>query len=271
MILDNPEAVDAAIANRETLIIDPIQPNAQAALSSMTFSRAKESFELREFVNFASSGAGMGSTLSPLTSPRPFASGMHAPLSFSALPPPAIPLNFALDSSRAASPKISALGLLDPRTPSPPLKNKTALELGLETLAQQWGSPSPEAVRVFQSIGSPRNTPLGARLFSPLHNVHHNNSDDELVRGRGRSRHISNDIHAGEGDPTLPAAKRTKRQSSTDVSRVVAADVLNDLMEKMRCELWVGVSRVRSSLCLVLFECALSAMLCVVWKGNMLT
>ncbi|CAE6424349.1 unnamed protein product [Rhizoctonia solani] len=230
IVLENPEAVDEAIANREKLIIDPIQPNAQAALSAMVFSKATDSFELREFVNFASSGAGLGATLSPLHSPRPFASGLHAPLSFSALPPPALPLSFA--DSRIGSPNISALGLVNPRTPSPPRKNKTALELGLETLAQQWGSPSPEASRVFRSIGSPRNTPLGARLFAPLHN--HNASDDELTRGRGRSRHISNDINS---DPSLPAAKKAKRHASSDVSRVVAADVLNDLLERMRCEL----------------------------------
>lgn len=187
----------------------------------------------------------MGATLSPLSSPRPFASVMSAPLSFSALPPPALPLNFGA-SSRTASPKLSALGLVNPRTPSPPRKAKTAFELGLETLAQQWGSPSPESVRVFQSFGSPHNTPLGARLFSPLRNS--NLGEDEITRGRGRGRHISNDIYTNDGDPTLPAAKRTKRQSSTDMTRVVAADVLNDLMEKMRCELWVGIPRVRSSL-----------------------
>ncbi|CAE7198763.1 unnamed protein product [Rhizoctonia solani] len=236
IVLENSEAVDEAIANREKLIIDPIQPTAQHALSAMVFSKATESFELREFVNFAISGAGLGATLSPLHSPRPFGAAMHAPLSFSALPPPALPLSFS--DSRIGSPSISALGLVNPRTPSPPRKNKTALELGLETLAQQWGSPSPEATRVFRNIGSPRNTPLGARLFSPLHN--YNASDDELTRGRARSRHISNDINS---DPTLPAAKKAKRHASTDVSRVVAADVLNDLLERMRCELWVGVPR----------------------------
>ncbi|KAF8753533.1 Nicotinate phosphoribosyltransferase [Rhizoctonia solani] len=249
IVLENPAAVDEAIANRDKLIIDPIQASAQDALSSMVFSRATESFELREFMNFASSGAGLGTTLSPLHSPRPFGGGMHAPLTFSALPPPALPINYS--GSRIGSPSISALGLVNPRTPSPPRKSKTALELGLETLAQQWGSPSPEATRVFRSIGSPRNTPLGARLFSPLHN--YNASDDELTRGRGRSRHISNDIHS---DPTLPAAKKVKRHASSDVSRVMAADVLNDLLERMRCELWVGVPRLTRRFPFISFSCS---------------
>ncbi|KAF8606490.1 hypothetical protein BDV93DRAFT_346965 [Ceratobasidium sp. AG-I] len=47
MVLDDLQAVDAAIANRDTLIVDPIHPNAQEALSSLNFSRATESFELR--------------------------------------------------------------------------------------------------------------------------------------------------------------------------------------------------------------------------------
>ncbi|KAG9123391.1 hypothetical protein FRC07_015002, partial [Ceratobasidium sp. 392] len=226
IVLEDSKAVDDAIANRDRFIIDPIQPHAQEALASLKFSRANESFELREFVNFASSGAGLGATLSPLTSPRPF-SGMHAPLSFSALPPPVIPLD-ASATSRVASPRISALGLLNPRTPSPPRKHKNALELGLESLAQQWGSPSPE--RVYQSIGSPHNTPLGAKLFM----------SEELTRNRGRGRER---VQSNGYDLVLPAAKRTKRQASTESSRVVAGDVLNDLMEKMRCELWVGIPR----------------------------
>ncbi|KAG8740188.1 hypothetical protein FRC10_004627 [Ceratobasidium sp. 414] len=230
MVLEDSKAVDDAIANRDRFIIDPIHPHAREALASLAFSKANESFELREFINFASSGAGMGATLSPLSSPRPFG-GMHAPLSFSALPPPAIPVDFPA-TSRVTSPRVSALGLLNnPRTPSPPRKHKTALELGLESLAQQWGSPSPE--RIYQSIGSPRNTPLGAKLFMP----------EEITCGRGRGRERGTDLQPNGHDLTLPAAKRTKRQASTEVSRVVAADVLNDLMEKMRCELWVGIPR----------------------------
>ncbi|KAG8717670.1 hypothetical protein FRC08_006990 [Ceratobasidium sp. 394] len=224
MVLQDSNAVDDAIANRDRLIVDPIHPHAQEALSVLTFSKANESFELREFVNFASSGAGMGATLSPLSSPRPFG-GMNAPLSFSALPPPVIPVDFPA-TSRVTSPRVSALGLLNnPRTPSPPRKHKTTLELGLESLAQQWGSPSPE--RAYQSIGSPRNTPLGAKLFM----------SEEITRGRGRGRERGTDMQSNGYDLMLPAAKRTKRQASTEASRVVAADVLNDLMEKMRCEL----------------------------------
>ncbi|KAG8765753.1 hypothetical protein FRC12_007308 [Ceratobasidium sp. 428] len=220
IVLEDSKAVDDAIANQDRFIVDPIHPYAQETLASLTFSKANESFELREFVNFASSGAGLGATLSPLTSPRPFG-GMHAPLSFSALPPPVIPLDAS--ASRVASPKLSALGLLNnPRTPSPPRKHKNALELGLESLAQQWGSPSPE--RVFRSIGSPHNTPLGAKLLM----------SEELTRGRERGRER---VQSNGYDIALPAAKRTKRQASTESTRGVAADVLNDLMEKMRCEL----------------------------------
>ncbi|QRV89965.1 nicotinate phosphoribosyltransferase [Ceratobasidium sp. AG-Ba] len=230
IVLEDSNAVAGAIADRDRLIVDPIHPHAQEALASLTFSTAGESFELREFINFASSGAGMGATLSPLSSPRPFG-GMNAPLSFSALPPPAIPVGQPL-TSRVTSPKVSALGLLNnPRTPSPPRKHKNALELGLESLAQQWGSPSPE--RVYQSIGSPNYTPLGAKLFMT----------EEITRGRARDRESGSDIQANGYDLMLPAAKRTKRHASTEASRTLAADVLNDLMEKIRCELWVRLSR----------------------------
>lgn len=224
IVLGDSKAVDDAIADREKLIIDPIHPHAEEALASLTFSRANESFELREFINFASSGAGMGATLSPLTSPRPFG-GMHAPLSFSSLPPPAIPVEFP-GGSRVGSPKASALGLLNnPRTPSPPRKHKNTLELGLESLAQQWGSPSPE--RPYQNVGSPHYTPLGARLFMT----------EEITRGRARDRESGGDVRSNGYDLVLPAAKRTKRQASTETTRTLAADVLNDLMEKIRCEL----------------------------------